>query len=200
MLLTKKKRQEYLKALGYYNGKIDGIEGAKTKKAYKDLQKDYFTRRKDVDGKYGKNTDILLRSAYNCRDLKYFKLKEFKCQCKGLCTGYPAEVNRNLVVYLDDMREHFGKATKISSGLRCSKHNKNCGGATSSRHKLGKAVDVYIAGTSSGMAGRRGIVDYWITSYKESRYAYCDGYGRTKSKRTYPNVDSMGNCVHVDVK
>ena len=108
MLLTKKKRQEYLKALGYYNGAIDGIEGPKTKKAYKDLQKDFFTRKKDIDGKYGKNTDILLRSAYNCKDLKYFKLEEFKCQCKGkYCTGYPVELNKNLVENIDNLREHY---------------------------------------------------------------------------------------------
>jgi hypothetical protein len=200
MLLTKKKRQEYLKALGYYNGAIDGIEGTKTKKAYKDLQKDYFARKKDIDGKYGKNTDILLRSAYNCKDLKYFKLNEFKCQCKGLCTGYPTELKKDLVVNLDALRDHYGKATKIESGLRCNQHNKNVGGSNGSRHKAGKAVDIYITGVSNTLKGRKGIVDYWIETYKTSRYAYCNGYARTKSKTTYPTVKTMGTSVHVDVK
>lgn len=201
MLLTKKKRQEYLKALGYYNGAIDGIEGTKTKKAYKDLQKDYFTRKKDIDGVYGKNTDILLRSAYNCKDLKNFKLTEFKCQCKTkYCTGYPVELSKDLVVNLDTLRDYYGKATTIVSGMRCSQHNKNVGGSNSSRHKAGKAADIYITGVSNSFEERKGIVDHWIETYKTSRYAYCNGYARTKSKTTYPTVKTMGTSVHVDVK
>ena len=54
-MLSVKKRQEYLKYLGYYKGAIDGIVGKGTKKAYKDLQNDYFFRSKDKDGLYGKN-------------------------------------------------------------------------------------------------------------------------------------------------
>ena len=42
MLLTRRKRQEYLKYLGYYNGEIDGIVGSKTRSAYKKLQNDFF--------------------------------------------------------------------------------------------------------------------------------------------------------------
>ena len=201
MLLTVKKRQTYLKELGYYKGSIDGKVGAKTKKAYKDLQNDYFTRKKDKDGKYGKNTDILLRSAYNCKDLKHFKLEEFKCQCKGkYCTGYPVELQKSLVVNLDDTREKSGKSCTIVSGLRCSKHNKSVGGSSGSRHKKGKAADIYISGKSNTSNGRKNIVNHWIETYKESRYAYCNGYARTKSKTTYPTVSTMGTSTHVDVK
>lgn len=201
MLLSVKKRQEYLKVLGYYKGAIDGKVGPQTKKAYKDLQEDYFTRKKDIDGKYGKNTDILLRSAYNCRDLKYFKLEEFKCQCGGkYCTGYPVELNRDLVIDLDDLRKHYGKSTTIRSGLRCSKHNKAVGGASGSRHTKGKACDIYIKNVSNSHKGRKGIVDYWITTYASSRYAYCDDYARTKTSTTYPNVNTMGSSTHIDVK
>lgn len=201
MLLSVKKRQEYLKELGYYKGAIDGKVGPQTKKAYKDLQDDYFTRKKDKDGAYGKNTDILLRSAYNCRDLKHFKLEEFKCKCGGkYCTGYPVELSRDLVQNIDAMRKHYGKSTTIMSGLRCSKWNSIQGGVSDSRHKKGKAADVYIKGVSNGRTGRKGIVDYWITTYSTARYAYCDDYARTKTKTTYPNVNTMGTSTHVDVK
>lgn len=201
MLLTKKKRQEYLKALGYYKGKIDGKEGKQTKQAYKDLQEDYFTRKKDTDGKYGKNTDILLRSAYNCKDLKHFKLEEFKCQCGGkYCTGYPAELNKDLVSYLDNMRTHYTKSCKVISGLRCKKHNKASSGSTNSRHMKGKAADIQITTISNTLKGRKGIVDYWIKTYKNARYSYCDGYARTKTKTTYPKVSTMGKSTHCDVK
>lgn len=202
MLLSVKKRQQYLKELGFYKGKIDGIAGKQTKQAYKDLQSAYFTRRKDVDGVYGKNTDILLRSAYNCRDLKYFKLTEFKCQCKTkYCTGYPVELNRDLLLYLDDLRNDYGKSITITSGLRCKIHNKNEGGATGSRHTTGKAADIYMyGGQSDTHKGRKELVDYWVTNYKNARYAYCNGYARTKSGRSYPTANGMGNSTHLDVK
>ncbi len=201
MLLSKKKRQTYLKELGYYDGKIDGIEGKQTKKAYVNLQKDYFTRDKDIDGKYGKNTDILLRSAYNCKDSIYFKLEEFKCKCGGkYCTGYPVELNKNLVTYLNEMRKHYGKSCKVISGMRCKKHNKAVGGTTGSRHTKGKAADIQITTISTSKAGRKGIVDYWIDTFKHSRYAYCNGYARTKTKTTKPVVKTIGKSTHVDVK
>lgn len=199
MLLSKKKRQEYLKELGYYKGKIDGKEGTLTKKAYKDLQEDYFTRDKDIDGKYGNNTDILLRSAYNCRNAKYFKLDEFRCKCNKHCTGYPAELNKDLVTYLDSLRAFYGKSIKVISGMRCKTHNKANGGSTNSRHMKGKAADIQITNISTTHKGRKSIVDKWIT-YKNARYSYCDDYARTKSKKTYPNVPTMGKSTHVDVK
>ncbi len=201
MLLSKKKRQEYLKALGYYNGKIDGVIGDKTKQAYKDLQDDYFDRSKDRDGKYGNNTDILLRSAYNCRDLKYFKLQEFKCGCDcKYCTGYPVELNRNLVVNLDSMRKHYGKAMRITSGLRCSKHNSKVGGAIGSYHKKGKAVDYNMTGKCTTLNGRKELIKYWDNTFSTARYSYCNGYGIKNGKVSYPTSKTMGNSVHADVK
>ena len=49
-MLTVRERQEKLKYLGFYTGAIDGIEGVKTKRAYKELQDKYFFRAKDKDG------------------------------------------------------------------------------------------------------------------------------------------------------
>ena len=48
-MLSIKKRQEYLKYLGYYKGAIDGKVGRGTKKAYKDLQNDYFLKKIKMD-------------------------------------------------------------------------------------------------------------------------------------------------------
>lgn len=190
MLLSKKTRQTYLKALGFYNGNIDGIIGAKSKAAYLALQKKYFTRKKDIDGLYGKNTDILLRNAYNVSVYcKNFKLEEFKCTCNGEhCTGYPEVLNIQLLKNLQKVREKFG-ATSIESGLRCSKRNKAVGGASTSRHKSGKAVDIKNS-TSKTEGGRKTIMNFWKTLPKQ-RYTYCNIGGN------YPN---MGNSVHIDVK
>lgn len=190
MLLSVKKRQEYLKALGFYKGNIDGIVGAKTKAAYKALQKAYFTRDKDIDGLYGKNTDKLLQNAYNVK--KYcpnFKLEEFKCGCKGKhCTGYPAVLDIQLLKNVQATRNKFGPTT-IPSGLRCSKHNSAVGGAALSRHKSGKAVDMKNA-VSATVNGRKQIMAFWKTLPKW-RYTYCNINGSN------PN---MGSSVHGDVK
>lgn len=201
MLLTIKTRQKYLKELGFYSGSVDGSVGPLTKKAYKDLQNKYFTRNKDKDGYYGPNTDILLRSAYNCRGLKYFKLTEFKCGCKGsYCTGYPKTLNRDLVLNLDNLRGKYGKSITVTSGLRCSKYNSKVGGSTNSRHKTGKASDVYMSGKSNTFSGRKELVNYWINNYLTARYSYCNGYGRTKTRTSYPKSSTMGNATHFDVK
>lgn len=190
MLLGKKTRQEYLSFLGFYKGKIDGIIGPKTKEAYKELQKAYFTRKSDIDGIYGKNTDILLRNAFNVkRYCKNFELKEFKCGCGGKhCTGYPATLDTQLLINVQEVRNKFGAST-ITSGLRCSKHNSTVGGASGSRHKTGKAVDIKN-GTSKTENGRRVIMAFWKT-LKSWRYTYCNIDGSNAG---------MGTAVHIDVK
>lgn len=191
MLLSKKKRQEYLKYLNFYDGKIDGIVGEKTKKAYKNLQKAYFTRKADIDGKYGTNTDVLLRNAYNVKKYcKDFELEEFKCGCEGkYCTGYPVELNIQLLKNLQAVRDKFGSTT-ITSGMRCKKHNASLiGSSSTSKHKSGKAVDIKT-GLSKTVSGRKKIMSFWKTLPKW-RYTYCNING------DYPN---MGAAVHIDVK
>ena len=181
-------RQGYLKHLGFYDGAIDGIVGDKTKTAYRKLQAKYFTRKKDIDGLYGKNTDILLQNAYNVSVYaKNFELEEFKCKCNGKCTGYPVVIDVQLLKNLQIMRNKFG-VTRISSGMRCEKHNKAVGGASGSRHKSGKAADI-INSTTKTEAGRRAVMAFWET-LPFNRYTYCNIDGN------YPN---MGTAVHVDV-
>lgn len=191
MLLSKKKRQEYLKYLGFYDGEIDGIVGTKTKKAYKTLQKAFFTREKDIDGKYGTNTDKLLRNAYKVKKYcKDFELKEFKCGCGGKhCTGYPVELNTQLLKNLQAVRDKYG-ATTITSGLRCKKHNAGLvGSSKTSRHLKGKAVDIKN-NTSKLENGRKSIMSFFKT-LKGYRYTYCN------IKGSHAN---MGTAVHIDVK
>lgn len=191
MLLSKKKRQEYLKYLGFYNGDIDGVIGIKTKSAYQQLQKAYFTRQSDIDGKYGSNTDKLLRNAYKVKKYcKGFNLGEFKCGCKGKhCTGYPVELNTQLLKNLQAVRDKYG-ATTITSGMRCEKHNSSLkGSSNTSRHLKGKALDIKLDITKTEK-GRKSIMSFWKT-LKGYRYTYCN------IKGSHPN---MGSAVHIDVK
>lgn len=189
-MLAVKTRQAYLKTLGFYNGAVDGVAGAKTKAAYKALQERYFTRKKDIDGLYGNNTDILLTNAYRVHIYcKSFRLEEFKCQCGGkYCTGYPVILDKQLLINLQKLRDKYG-ATVIKSGLRCPKHNAAVGGVYSSRHRTGKAADISNSKTGTE-SGRKAVMKYYKT-LPNYRYTYCNIGGN------YPN---MGNSVHVDVK
>lgn len=190
-LLDLKTRQTYLKELGFYSGRVDGIEGDKTKEAYTKLQNKYFTRKKDRDGLYGTNTDILLRNAYKCEQLEHFKITEFKCKCGGkYCTGYPAELDSDLLNDLEKVRAAYRQPITIKSGLRCETWNSKQGGVAGSRHKLGRASDVYISGITTNDNGRKKLINYWYT-LNNARYAYGNINGSN------PN---MGNSLHVDVK
>lgn len=183
-MLSVRTRQTYLKALGMYKGAIDGIAGPKTKTAYKTLQNKYFTRKQDRDGIYGNNTDILLQSAYNCRDSKYFKLSEFRCKCGGSCTGYPAVISSKLISILDALRAYYGKPITITSGVRCAAYNKRVGGVSNSTHKKGRAADIYIPGVTNTAANRKKVVS--------KAYALGAAY-------SYANTAQMGNAVHINV-
>ncbi|MBQ1551513.1 MAG: peptidoglycan-binding protein [Bacilli bacterium] len=200
-MLTIKERQEKLKFLGYYKGSIDGVEGPKTKEAYLKLQKDYFFNKKDKDGKYGKNTDILLNCAFNVKKYtKNFDIKKDKlyCRCKGkYCTGYPAIMNVNLLKNLQSIRDKFG-ATSVTSMLRCKTWNKKQGGATNSRHMTGKAVDYKNLKTLT-LSNRKKEIDYWFKLI-EPRYSYCNGYYRSTTGHGTKTAKGMGSSIHGDVK
>ena len=182
-------RQTYLKYLGFYKGEIDGIEGKLTKAAYLSLQKAYFTREKDIDGIYGNDTEKLLISAYRVKKYtKNFELKEFKCQCGGrYCSGYPAALDLQFLKNLQKVRDNFG-STKITSALRCDRHNANVGGSSGSRHRLGKAADI-ITSASGTESGRKKIMAYWKT-LPSWRYTYCNIAGSNPG---------MGTATHIDI-
>ena len=200
-MLTIKERQEKLKYLGFYKGAIDGIEGVKTKRAYKDLQDTYFFRKQDKDGKYGPNTEKLLISAYNVKKYtKNFDLKKDKlyCRCKGkYCTGYPAIINIDLLKNLQSIRDKFG-ATTVTSMLRCKEWNKLQGGTTNSRHLKGKAVDFRNI-KSLTLEKRKTQINYWLT-LPGARYSYCNGYYKSKSGSGKKIAKGMGTSIHGDIK
>lgn len=200
-MLSIKNRQKYLKNLGFYKGKIDGIEGTLTKKAYKALQKKYFERESDIDGIYGNNTEILLRNAERVRlYTKNFKLPEFKCECGGkYCTGYPSLLSISLLKYIQKLRNRYG-VMYVTSGIRCTSYNTSVGGIRGSKHTLGKAIDFYTSYSNKSFSNRKRIIDWYANNCSSMNYAYCDGYARYKYRKEYPSVSSMYKSIHVDVK
>lgn len=196
-MLSVKQRQINLNFLGFYNGEIDGLVGKGTIKAYKNFQKKYGLK---ADGVYGVKTDSKLISvikdiqkelgvdadgivgaktieAQEWTKIKYFKKSEFTCKCGCKINN----INLKLVKILDQIRKHFGKPVYITSGTRCTKHNKEVGGVPNSRHLQGKAADLYV----SGVDGSK-LLDYTkkLVSQKKLRYTYL----------------IAGDAVHVDIE
>lgn len=116
--------------------------------------------------KPGQKVSIASTKSFNWSNVKYFKRSEFACKCGKYCNGYPVEPDPELVALCDKVREHFGAAMIISSGVRCETHNANVGGVVNSRHKLGKAVDFRIKGKTA-----KEILRY-VQALPEVRYAY----------------------------
>lgn len=78
---------------------------------------------------------------------------EFGCTCNGRgCNGFPVEPVEQLVRNLQEIRTHFGKPVRISSGVRCQLRNSELpGSAGNSLHMRGKAADFAVLGVHSSV-------------------------------------------------
>jgi zinc D-Ala-D-Ala carboxypeptidase len=77
------------------------------------------------------------KGAINMWDsVKYFKAKEFACQCCG-----KENINSELVEKVDKLRGLYGLPIKVTSGYRCPDHPLTVSRPTSS-HAKGLAVDI----------------------------------------------------------
>ena len=109
-----------------------------------------------------------------------FKVREFACKGSDVVL-----IDDELVVLLQCIREHFGKAVTITSGYRTAAHNAAVGGAKSSQHLLGRAADIRVEGVS--------VED--IAAYAESLMPDWGGVGR------YPvKAGRATGWVHVDTR
>ena len=157
--LTLKEQQTYLKKLGLYTKKIDGIRGAGHKKAVKQFNTIFLNKESEI---YYNDTDKLLREIYDSynkspymvdSDWKYFKnfkSSEFYCTCrKKYCDGWNGLRNKipmHLLMADQYIRNHFGKAVSLTSTIRCDKRNKEVGGVKNSKHRLFRANDMGVKG------------------------------------------------------
>ena len=105
---------------------------------------------------------------------KNFKVREFRCY-DGTDTIFVAD---RLVLILQQIRDHFGKAVNINSAYRTEAHNKKNGGSTYSQHKYGMAADISIAGVAPAT----------IAAYAEKLLPNTGGIG------------IYGSFCHVDVR
>lgn len=205
-MLNIKQRQMNLKFLGYYGGRIDGIEGNGTISAYEEFQSEHGLK---VDGIYGSKTDAKLVEVIkaeqaelgvkqdgvagpvtlNAKDnqkitwdkIKHFRKDEFTCQCGCGMNN----INLKLVQILDEIRDYFGQPMTITSGCRCVKHNAETPKASpTSRHISGKAADIKVKNVD-----------------KSKVLAKCREYVKNgRARYTYTNNSYMGGSVHIDIQ
>lgn len=182
--MTDVQKQCLLKYLGYYSGSVDGIFGKASRAATRAFQADYGIT---VSGVFDSATEeMILRALTGAaekvadfwEEVQYFRKEEFRCKCGGkFCDGFPAAPQRLLVTLADRVRGHFGVPMIVSSGVRCRQHNANVGGAASSRHMAGKAMDFTVRGKSAQQ------VLAFVKAQPEVRYCYA--------------ID--GSFVHMDI-
>lgn len=76
---------------------------------------------------------------------KYFTIDELTKTTTGI-ENTPNDIEtkhlQELIEVLDEIREEWGSAIRVTSGFRSEKVNKAVGGSSNSEHKLGYAVDI----------------------------------------------------------
>lgn len=85
----------------------------------------------------------------------HFSFREFRCTCGGAYPGCRVVlVRRELLQSLEKYRVRVG-AVAIASGYRCPSRNRAVGGASSSQHMYGVAVDISYAMSATGVRALR---------------------------------------------
>lgn len=74
----------------------------------------------------------------------HFKQAEFACNHCGQLHPTDPTPPQQVLDWLENIRAHFGGPVNVNSGYRCPTHNANVGGATSSFHMKGMAVDFWL--------------------------------------------------------
>ena len=105
-----------------------------------------------------------------------FRVREFRCKDGS----DEILVDEALVLLLQCIREHFGKAVTITSGYRTAAHNRAVGGAVYSQHQYGRAADIRVSGVPVEQ----------LAAYAETLLPGTGGIGRYPAK----------GFVHVDVR
>lgn len=187
-LLAIEKRKQYFKdlKLGEYN-----------KENIRKFQKKYFTRKRDIDGIYGPNTDNLLRHVWNVTHYtKNFSPAEFKCECGGrYCSGYPTYMKANQLKHLQKIRTVYDRPMTVTCGMRCVPYNRSLRGSVSnSLHLKGRATDFYMAGVTDTLANRKRTIKK-IKKFENHHYTYGNGINSYGSRISAPY---MGNALHTD--
>ncbi len=78
----------------------------------------------------------------------HFTLSEFQCPC---CLR--VRLQPELLLRLEALRGIWGPL-RITSGYRCTRHNRDVGGVPGSRHLIGAAADIAVTPVEQGRFAR----------------------------------------------
>lgn len=141
-----------------------GTDPAKLRRAIEDFQRGWnLGPALVIDGKAGPKTRAALQASLN-RKAKgqptasaHFSFTEWRCRCGGKYAGCAViRVHRGLLRSLEGLRAaHYPSGMTIVSGYRCPRRNAEVGGASSSQHMYGAAVDLEPVVTWRTLAKRR---------------------------------------------
>ena len=130
-----------------------------------------------------------------------FRAREFDCPGSGCCTE--TLIDEKLAEYLQQIREHFGKAIE-PLGYRCPVHNaRTPNAAPKSKHTLGMAADFHIDGItplaiaqyaeSIGVKGI-GLYDTFVHIDTREKKAFWVGHGQ-EMRSTFGGGYSLSQFV-----
>lgn len=116
---------------------------------------------------------------------QHFDSKEFDCKC-GCLSRPPKMPPDELINCLEEIRTNFNAPVIINSGYRCEEYNRFIGGAKSSRHVVGDAVDFVVRGVKTAEV-------YAFVLHKYGSKPYGIAIKRNKA-------NSYAGFVHLDVR
>lgn len=95
-----------------------------------------------------------------------FFRSEFSCRCG---CGFDT-VDSELIIVLQSVRDHYGASVTITSGCRCSAHNKRVAGSKKSKHLEGRAADIVVAGVAPSAVYQH-LVSIYPDKYGIGKYS-----------------------------
>ena len=108
---------------------------------------------------------------------KYFKLYELVNK-KYVKDNEKVNIDDELITKLYLLRELINKPIYVTSGYRTVEQNKDCGGAPSSYHLTGQAVDIFssidnqLLGLAAARVGFNGIIYYSTYTHIDTRKTF----------------------------
>ena len=174
---TKKAVREFQRAYGLTS---DGIPGTATQKALRDAVAHGMPVVDDLgEGNVSRPAPQPGPGGIVWERFPHLSPVECECHCgRKYCNGFPHDIAPALLQVAEDMRRDFGGAPIIpSSVVRCDRHNAAVGGVATSRHKLGRAMDVRWKGIPPKQALARAQADPRIKyAYEITRNGKPTGY------------------------
>lgn len=110
----------------------------------------------------------------------HFKQQEFTCNHCGEIHPTDPTPPQQVLDWLENIREHFGGPVNINSGYRCPTHNSNVGGAPSSFHLRGMAVDFWLPHVHA----------HTVHAYADQLVGDAGGVGKYD---TFTHIDNRGH-------